>query len=129
MDSDHYKDAVVAVFMDCCHLKVWLKNDPGTSALTEDVEKVVHASLNLKLCGDLANGAKHLTLNNPKVGSGAGFGPTNYDMTFGAVAPTVVGGPIRARQPTLKPKYTVEADTATYDAFEVATRCVDEWRA
>jgi hypothetical protein len=43
------------------------------------------------LCSDLANGAKHLTLTKPKLGTGAQFGPTRYNMTLGVVVSTVVG--------------------------------------
>jgi hypothetical protein len=65
-----YEDDLWSFFLHCWHVKDWLSCDEG---LSEDVrEKVcaeVHASLPLQICADLANGAKHFTLDWSRVGA------------------------------------------------------------
>jgi len=37
--SDFYQDVAHAFFVDCFHLKVWLKNDPTSGIDSRDVER------------------------------------------------------------------------------------------
>src|SRR5258708_35185261 len=55
-----------AFFMDCCRLKDGLKNDSASGLSGKEAEDVVSNSGVLALCGDLANGSKHLVLTTPR---------------------------------------------------------------
>jgi hypothetical protein len=67
-----YQDEVWAFFQACWHLKDWVKND---KTIPEPTKKAVidaaHASPILMICRDLACGAKHLKLDDPRAGAGA----------------------------------------------------------
>ena len=113
------EDDVRSFFTECFHLKDWLKSDPGSKVSSADVESFVNASGNLRLCADLANGAKHLLLTNPRVDAKAGV--TRRLFKVGLYAG---GDP----QPTdIAVEYTIEAAGEKYDAFKLATDCLAEW--
>ena len=90
-DSDYYQDEVYAFFQNCYHLKDWLKNDPATQQTATGIEQFVPASPNLSLCGDLANGTKHLRLTSTKTGDrNTGFGHRDFQLKLGG--PETPGG-------------------------------------
>jgi hypothetical protein len=58
-------DEFYAFCVFCYHLKDWLQNDAAVSARSKgEVVKYVNGNLRLRLCADLANGAKHLVLDD-----------------------------------------------------------------
>jgi hypothetical protein len=62
--TDYVADDFYAFFVSCWHLKDWLKADLGVSStIRGEVETFVNGNLWLRLCADLANGAKHLKLD------------------------------------------------------------------
>jgi hypothetical protein len=63
VDGHRVLDDAYAFFQNCHHLKDWLKNDPESGLTGQEVEAVVSGSPDLKLCADVANGTKHLSLN------------------------------------------------------------------
>jgi hypothetical protein len=75
-------------------------------------------SANLRLAADLANGTKHLKLTNWKVASDTHVGPKHFEVGLAVGEPT-----------TIAVKVSVVAGDDAYDAFELATACVEEWRA
>ena len=52
--SDSYQDEVYAFFLNCFHLKDWLKNDPASAVAAAGVENLVAGSTALSICADLA---------------------------------------------------------------------------
>jgi hypothetical protein len=115
-NSDYYVDEVYAFFQNCHHLKDWLKNDPTTIHRCRDVEDVLKASVNLRLCGDLANATKHLQLNQ-RTHTGdrkIGFGSRHFDLELGD-------------PPTVNVRFVVESGGQKHDAFDIATKCIEEW--
>ena len=106
-----YQDDVWAFFQNCWHLKDWLLNDSVVPAETKKpVIEAVHASSTLLLCRDMANGTKHLRLDDPSIG--ARHSHTNTIITPGA----------ESRVDCL-----IEVDGKLLSAREVARQCVDEW--
>lgn len=62
---DHHVIDDCHAFVTCCyHLKDWLINDKA--APKRVVEKFVAGNPWLSLCGDLANGSKHMLVTNPR---------------------------------------------------------------
>lgn len=68
VSSDDARDRLINFYLDAYHLKDWIKNDPAAGAASRSVEGFVKNSASLRLCADLANGAKHLRLTTPKTG-------------------------------------------------------------
>jgi hypothetical protein len=115
-ESDAYQDEVYAFFLNCYHLKDWLKRDPSTAASVGDIESYISRSSNLSLCADLANASKHLELTSARTDADTAVGRRHYSLGLGNATPT-----------TLSVRYEVTAGPNTYDAFELATRCITEW--
>jgi len=62
--SDFYDDDFLAYFMNCYHLKDWIKNDDSLpEEIKSDVEKFIKDHQCFLYCADIANGAKHLKLD------------------------------------------------------------------
>ena len=63
--SDYYDDEFLSFFMNCYHLKDWIKND---DSVPQDIRNKVEPFINEHQCfhyfADIANGAKHLKLNH-----------------------------------------------------------------
>lgn len=114
--SENYQDMVFAFFMNCFHLKDWIKNDDTLSS-KPDVEGFVRNTTSMQLCGDICNGIKHLTLNRaPHSTENPKFGPRHYSVT--------VGGD----ETTIKIKWVIKTNSGDRDAFQLATDCVNEWK-
>jgi hypothetical protein len=109
-----FQDMAWAFFQNCWHLKDWVDNDPLASAAQKTaVIRQAHASAVLMICRDLCNGTKHLGLERPGSGSGAG-----HDHVAITIVP---GGPSTI-------------DCIVQDGFgnptsgkQLARDCVKEW--
>ncbi len=116
--SESYDDEVFAFFLNCYHLKDWIKNDGSVGlAAQNSVESFINTSHPLKLCADICNAHKHLKLKSPRSNENPRFGKKHYAF-LGDVAAT-----------TISVKYEIETSTGTVDAFTLATQCIDEWES
>jgi hypothetical protein len=114
--SDCYQDEVYAFFLNCYHLKDWIKNDANAGAAANDVERFVDTNDDLKLCADICNGLKHLRLTSPRSGRDPRFGKRKFDVTIGG------------HETTISIKYTIDTSSGPIDAFGLATRCFQAWK-
>jgi len=111
--TDYYQDVVYAFFMNCYHLKDWIKNDPTVNLPSTKVEIFIKSNLCMKRCADICNGIKHLKLNKAsRSGEHHRFGVRQYIIELGK------------GDPTIRIKYSIETPTRTLDAFKLATECV-----
>jgi hypothetical protein len=63
-------DDLFSFFQNCWHLKDWIKNDDTLPQATRDaIVKDAQATDSLLFCADLANGSKHLVLQNDRKGA------------------------------------------------------------
>ena len=63
-------DIILFACQSMWHLKDWVRNDPLFGARNVgELQKDIHASSCLRVCADIANGSKHLSLDRPKVGA------------------------------------------------------------
>lgn len=116
--SDNYVDDVYAFFMNCYHLKDWIRHDSAVPpAVQQSVEGYINSNRFLKLCADICNSLKHLTVTSHRSGESPAFGKKDYSLALG-------GGP-----PTIRLKYQVDATGGPIDAFQLATECVGAWDA
>ena len=101
-------------FLNCYHLKDWIKNDPDTG-VHDEVEEWINANKDLRICADICNAHKHVDLDNPRSDAEPAVTKGHYRLS--------VGGP----EVTLSVRYTVETASGPTDAFELATRCMEAW--
>jgi hypothetical protein len=114
--SDFLFDDFLNFFMNCYHLKDWIKNDSTlSSSIKSSVETFINSSKYLSICGDIANGAKHLTLTSSRSNCEIKKGPTHYAVECGEI--TIISA-----------KYTYLIDNNPVDAFVLATECLHEWK-
>jgi hypothetical protein len=113
--SDNYLDEIYAFFMNCYHLKDWIKHDNTVApAVQQAVEPHINSSRSLKLCADICNSFKHLSLtSNGRSGENPAFGKKQFGLGLGT-------GPT-----TFNLKHGINTTTGSIDAFKLATECVD----
>lgn len=110
--GEHLRDDVVHFFMDCYHLKDWLKHDPEVE-LGNNVETFITSSVALKVVADIANGQKHLTLTRSRSG----------DVTTELVGEMVTRGDASGADIAM----SVATSGTILDAAGLATDALDEW--
>jgi hypothetical protein len=98
-------DYAYAFFMNCYHVKDWLK-----AAGQPNVEEFVRSSLTLSVCGDLCNGMKHFDLDRARVDNNWRGRAREYNPS----------GP-----PTPIPFLLVGG--GVHNVFDLANTCVREW--
>jgi hypothetical protein len=110
--SAFFHDEVLAFFQACYHFKDWIKADPACTHAAPMVEVLITNCPALALAADICNGAKHLVLTKaPRAGAPSTFmGSAN-----------IWNGHTQAS------KFSVDINTTSLDAFDVATACVKEW--
>jgi len=114
---ENYVDDVFAFFLNCYHLKDWIKNDRGAGLTAQtDVERFINSSYPLKLCADICNSHKHLRLTSPRSDESPRLTKTHYSVRGGT-------------PPTITVKYEIETSKGPMDAFALATQCIDEWQS
>ena len=107
-----------AFFMNCYHLKDWIRNDDSVSDEVKDkVEDYINQNRCLSYCADIANGLKHLKLNKQtRSGEKMDKMSSLYSITLGS-GPEIV-----------RVKYTfIKEDDSELDAFTLAKDCVKKW--
>ncbi len=115
LPSDNYQDEVYTFFINCFHLKDWIKYDESVGAAAAKVEDFINANKELNLCRDICHGIKHLKLENPRSGQDPQFGQRKFYLQ--------VGGP----ETTISARYTIDTSSGPVDAFELATKCLKAW--
>ena len=119
MPSDNYLDEIYAFFQNCYHIKDWIKNDPQLSASVRgQVENHITQSPELRVCADLCNAQKHFTLRSTRSGSVPQQGPRHFHLGLGV-----------GEEAILSLRFDVQSGSTTYDAFDLATRCMAAWAA
>ena len=113
--SGFYEDDVYAFFMNCYHLKDWIKKDPAAASVANMVENYINNNPELSLCADICNGLKHFHFNRDRSGKSPEFGKTAAKLYIGS-------GPT-----TIALKYEIKTKSGTIDAFDLATKCIKAW--
>jgi hypothetical protein len=114
--SDEYQDDVYAFFLNCHHLKDWIKNDESVDEATKNkVEGFIETKQELKICADICNGLKHLKLTRQRSGLQPRFAGRLFKLSLGG------------SEPTISIKFSIETERGPIDAFQVATKCLEAW--
>jgi hypothetical protein len=115
-NTEYYHDEVYAFFLNCYHLKDWIKNDDTVPrTVTTTVESFVGQSTNLSICADICNSIKHLNLfRPPRSGKAPQWGRRHFKAVIGEGS-------------TMAVEYSIITASGAIDAFDLATKCVEEW--
>jgi hypothetical protein len=113
--SQYYDDTVHAFFQNCYHLKDWIKNDP-ICATWSNVEKYINDDKDLKICADLCNAQKHLTLMKSRSNEDPRFTRHKIKLEIG-----------KRESVHISINYTISTSSGDIDAFELAERCIVAW--
>jgi len=104
--SADLEDFAFAFFENCYHLREWIENTSATS--TADLDSLFARSRVLRLCRDLCNGTKHLTITRASVDAGFSIG-REYDPS----------------RPSEYRLFIIADDK--YDLMELAHECLRQW--
>lgn len=116
LPSDYYHDVIYAFFLNCYHLKDWIKNDNDVEqSKKEKVEPFISQNECMSVCADICNGIKHLERKSNRSDKDPEFGGRKFSLNL--------GGP----EPIIKVKFSIRTKTGTIDAFELASECVQKW--
>jgi len=120
MPSDNYLDEIYAFFLNCHHLKDWIKRDPSVDASVQrQVEVHIDSSRPLRLCADLCNSLKHLRLTKkPRSGENPQFGSKHFGLALGS-GPAAIS----------LQYYELETNAGPMDVLALATQCLAAWDA
>ena len=111
-----YHDIIYAFFQNCYHLKDWILNDTKVSLPPNLVEQFIQQNDCLKICADICNGTKHLKLTRPRSNITEGIMPSSTIIWFSE------------KGRVNKIKYIIITTSGSYDAFKMATECVEKWK-
>ncbi len=117
MHSENYRDELYTFFLNCYHLKDWLKNDASFHINASAVEDYINNNNDLKLCADICNSHKHFTLNNPRSSQSPSAGGQNTHIIFGS------------GKPEISIKFIIGTTSGPRDGFELATNCLNLWES
>jgi hypothetical protein len=121
-NSDERLDHILAFFLNCHHIKDWLKNGPKWRDEVEPalkqkaIEQFVTESAALSICADLCNGNKHFQLDKTRSGSTPMLQSTHSHMD------TTTQVPLRTV------RYTFRTQRGDEDAYALAQGCFEAWR-
>jgi hypothetical protein len=115
--KEECEDEVFSFFVNCHHIKDWLLRDRRLRISGKLIPDFIDAHPELKICGDLCNGAKHCVLDRkPRTGSQPFLAGRQFESegTNGVFH-------------TLKCRFTIISNGQFYDALELAQRCMALW--
>ncbi|MGB8941121.1 MAG: hypothetical protein WCD21_12940 [Streptomyces sp.] len=113
--TDVALDMVQSFFEAVHHLRDWIINDPACVVIEDDVEELFKDNLVLRLCGDLANGSKHLKLTRR-----AWTGDKSTTIARNDAIVYVGEG-------TSAHRFYIASGGTEYDVRQIAEDAVDEW--
>ncbi len=111
------KDATEDFFNQCYHFKDWLKKETSIN-LIENVENFISKSKSLSLVADYCNSFKHAGLDK-KSRSGQELEKINTHVNFD----------LTPRGFVASARLELTIGGKKYDAFSLATNCMQEWHA
>lgn len=124
--TDYQVDCIYSFFINCFHLKDWLIHSKVISKDT--VNKFINNHKEMKVCRDICNGVKHLSLTDPSIGK-----DVKCDCGFHGV---FLHREYDSYQEVLKNNnlvgnitYNIFAEYEKFNAFTLADRCVKLWES
>ncbi len=118
MNPEYYRDDLFAFFLNCHHLKDWLKNDSSFRVDGSVVENYIDQNNDLRICADICNGHKHFVRDK---------------FQRSTESPVVEGQNVYMKIGTgtseISIKFTINTESGMRDGFELATNCLQLWES
>lgn len=119
--AEFYEDDVVSFFIHCHHIHDWLLAHKSSTLKKHEINQFINNHKELQICADLCNGKKHCTLSRAWSGLQPYIRGKNWMiLTYRKET----GKPV-----TFMSKYEVIHGKTTYDALELAEKCLSLWKA
>jgi hypothetical protein len=116
-DTDFYEDELYAFFMNCYHLKDWIKADSNLRATRKgrDVGDAVRTNIYMQACEGICNGEKHFGAPRNKAKPTPRLQSAHFKIDIS--------------QGTIAIDYNIDTGgtLGTMQAFDLATKCLDFW--
>jgi len=112
--SPDLEDFVFAFFQNCHHLQEWLLKTSNVDR--KDIDALLVSTPQLRVCRDICNGTKHLTLNNASVDADFSIG-REYDPS----------SPHGYRLFIIAHGTKDRAANGKYDLLQLSADCVSAW--
>jgi hypothetical protein len=129
-DQSEYEDNLWYFFQTAWHLKDWIKND--SSIKDFGVQRIVENYSSLRICADLANRAKHLTLTKHirEDAKQSGNDVTVHLTTNVIDYNDLINGkiPIGTNSKTTYIYYVTDKSGSQYQAVELAKKIIEDWK-
>ena len=113
---DEIRDLLLSFFQDCWHMKDWVIKSTGTDQ--QKLQSFLSASLEMNMCREICNTAKHLILDRQT--------PLPQARLANFTDIRVPLALAREYEPS-GDKLTFLFKQQKYDAFELAGKCLDFW--
>jgi hypothetical protein len=118
--SEAYEDEVVSFFIHCFHIGDWLIYLAKSPVSKQDINNFVNSHNELKICADFCNGEKHCRLIHTKrTGGQPHLAYRKYSVSHYT--------PESGIPSTYKASYKIVSGSNTYDALELAKKCMSLW--
>lgn len=124
-EADYQVDCIYAFFINCYHLKDWLLHSKVVDK--SKINGFIKKNKEMKICRDICNGIKHLSLTNPSIGHNikcdCGWHGVTLHREYDSFQEV-----LKNANPLQNATYTVLADFEKFNVFELADRCVELWK-
>lgn len=114
VDLESALDDVQSLFECLHHLKDWLGNDSAINVTKADGDALISSSQALRVCADIANGAKHLVLTSSRTGDAATSITRNDAIVFVGTGTTAY-------------TFVVASGSKELDVLSVGEQAVADW--
>jgi hypothetical protein len=117
LHSDYYRDEIYVFFLNCHHLKDWLKKDSTFQVSNKSIENYINNNNDLRLCADICNAYKHVSLNCPRSTESPIVGGQNINLKLGEDSKVI------------SIKFVIDTESGPRDGFDLATNCLKLWES
>ena len=118
--SEEYEDEIVSFFIHCFHIMDWVIHLSKSPVSEQEINSFINSHNELKICADFCNGEKHCRLTRTKRTGGQ---PHLAYRAYGVCHYTPESG-IASKY---KASYKIISGNQTYDALELAEKCIFLW--
>ncbi len=121
--ADYQVDCIYSFFINCYHLRDWLEHSKVVDKTK--IDKLFGDNIEMKICRDICNGIKHLSLTNPSIGNNVSCNCSWHGVTLHReyIHPEMRNG----NSPLKDSNYVIIADFEKINVFDLADKCINLW--
>ena len=125
---EYYGDDIYTFFVHCHHIGDWIVALSLVGVTQKQVSALIDSHIELRICADLCNGAKHCKLTRRTRLDSQPHVATARLTSLGVFrAVELPSGETELTGGTSQCEFTVLADGESYDALDLAEACMSLW--